>query len=274
MSLRFAHAQTNAHAHAHQEKRKEKDWQSYLCLGLPTQSRGPGWHFKCLHQSRKKAVRLPGWLLHPLASLHMSTVPGRSCRTKPKNSGGYQKKKEGGLFFKVRRESKQEPLSKSVSVSYIEKCFAPPPLLRTVWCLSGSDKAAFWAVLFLGTHLSLIVEDLMVSENTKKGKKQNCKPIMCAVGEKWHSGAALYVIYICAIPQCQLPICFFMAFCHSFSSACTLIPAGQTQRLHPSFFCHRLPCTQGCYDQSQLSWGQGRVEPWTSLWTAHVLAMF
>lgn len=78
-------------------------------------------------------------------------------------------------------ESKREPLSKSVSVSYIEKCFAPPPLLRTVWCLSGSDKAAFWAVLFLGTHLSLIVEDLIISENTKKGKKQNCQPIMCAV---------------------------------------------------------------------------------------------
>lgn len=55
-----------------------------------------------------------------------------------KHSAGYpkkkskEKKKEGALFFKVRREPERGPLSKSVSVSYVEKCFAPPPLLRTV----------------------------------------------------------------------------------------------------------------------------------------------
>lgn len=207
----------------------------------------------------------------PISLFTYVNSPRKELQNKAKKQRRVSKKKKEASSSKCGESRSKSHLVKAFRFPTSKNVFAPPPLLRTVWCLSGSDKAAFWAVLFLGTHLSLIVEDLMVSENTKKGKKQNCKPIMCAVGEKWHSGAALYVIYICAIPRCQLPICFFMAFCHSFSSACTLIPAGQTQRLHPSFFCHRLPCTQGCYDQPQLSWGQGRVEPWTSLWTGHAM---
>lgn len=75
----------------------------------------------------------------------------------------------------------------------------------------------------------------MVSENTKKGKRQNCKPIMCAVGEKWHSGAALYVIYICAIPQCQLPICFsWLSATPSVQLALSYQPAKHNGYIHPS----------------------------------------
>lgn len=86
--------------------------------------------------------------------------------------------------------NKWEPLSKSFSVSYVAKCFAPPPLLRSVWCLSGSDKAAFWAVLLLGTHC---LWSWKISSEVKKKKKnppnkQHCKSVVCAVGKKLHGG--------------------------------------------------------------------------------------
>lgn len=171
-------------------------------------------------------------------------------------------------------ESKREPLSKSVSVSYMEKCFAPPPLLRTVWCLSGSDKAAFWAVLFLGTHLSLIVEDLIISENTKKGKKQNCQPIMCAVGKSGavgrHSTWSISALFRGA--NCQFVFSWLSAT-PSVQPALSYQTSKHDGYIHPSSVTAH-PATQGCYDQPQLSGGQGRVEPWTSLWTGHVLAMF
>lgn len=73
--------------------------------------------FQCLHQSRKAAC-LPQWLLHPLASLHMSTVSGRRPRTKQNTVDGAYK----GIFLQRSQMegkgggvNKLEPFNKSFS---------------------------------------------------------------------------------------------------------------------------------------------------------------
>lgn len=117
--------------------------------------------------SKHKAPCLPGWLVHPLASLHMSTFPGRSTQNKGKHCWGYLKRR---FSFKVDKWKKREN-KHLTSESHLIKAFQfsiekkkkktlcsstpTPNYLMSVW---------YWQSYLSGHIVTGIFADLITSE--------------------------------------------------------------------------------------------------------------